>query len=782
MTPDFSLTGGWVESMPQQSSNAPGEAIPPAPSEPNTGQQWDDEFAFPEFLLDRFEPLSRVSGETAQGVVIRARQRLAETAGTDLPADSSREVALKILKSNRAMRSPADRMRFAREITVMSQLDHPNVATVYDGGIRGEHCWYAMQLIDGVHLDEYVRDHAVSPVEKLRLFQDICDGLQAAHERGVIHRDLKPSNILVSPDGRPRLLDFGLAAVLRNEPSSSVPRREVVGNLLHMAPEQAKGDPAGVTTRADVYALGVILYHMLTARHPREFDGQRRADLERAAAEPPCAASQAGVRLDADLCAILDKALAMDPAGRYPNAGAMTEDLDNYLAHRPVTARPHNPWYLVRRFWRRHRPAISAIAAGVMLAITATTYYITSINAERNRTETQRARAVRNAAVAMQQRDLAVNAVRDVVYAVQRSLRKGHAQLRLRRQINDIVGSTLERIPEAVANWQRQTDRLEAAKYIQQGDVETRSQRLDAARKSYNRSLDILERAALADPHNPKLHEDLCIVHARLAHSWLAEGSTDPAEAHIAEASECFQDLKSLLPDSRARRRHVVATRMQLGDLYLARNQADPAREHFRQALRSLAEAGDDFSSEASAKRVMLFLRLGDCDLLDGDAEAAAENYGQALKLSRGQVGDSGHNPAIQHQLGRVLCRNAEAAWARSQIRQCRVFADEAAIGLQEALAADPERADVAVDLASACYWQSKAAGASGDRAAARRYAMKGRDLLTPLLENEQTSGARIGRLAERLDDLAGRDSLPSGEAGLVDPGGYPHLVEKSME
>ncbi len=277
----------------------------------------------------------------AQGIVYKAIQR-----------STDRVVALKVLH---------DRAASSFEVKLVAGLRHPNVVTVYDAGISEGRPYYAMELIDGSPLDRFLSEHAPDTKAKLRLFVKICAGVMHAHQRGVIHRDLKPSNILVEADGEPRVLDFGLAkgvAVGRSGPGASLESEGVfVGTLAYASPEQAAGQVDEIDTRSDVYALGVILYEMLTGRRPYLVPEDRQGALEVITRSEPERPSTKCGELDDDIDCIVRKAMAKDPTERYQSVESLVAEINQYLNGRPIEQKRDRLGYVVRRVASRHRRA-----------------------------------------------------------------------------------------------------------------------------------------------------------------------------------------------------------------------------------------------------------------------------------------------------------------------------------------------------------------------------------------------------------------------------------------
>jgi WD40 repeat protein/predicted Ser/Thr protein kinase len=306
----------------------------------------------------------RVLGEGGMGTVYEAEQ--------DNPR---RTVALKVIRAG--LTSDILLQRFAREAQILGRLHHPGIAPVYDAGVaEGGQPYFAMELIAGVPLDQYAREHALDARGRLELVARVCDAVQHAHERGVIHRDLKPANIMVEASGQPRVLDFGVARAADLGLTAGGGRTEagqLVGTLSYMSPEQASGDPSAIGARGDVYALGVILYELLAQRLPYRLDGLPLPEAARVIREQePSRLGSIDGRLRGDVGTIVAKALEKDPARRYASAGELAADIRRHLSHEPIRARPPSALYQLRKFARRHRALVAAVL-GIGLALAAGT-------------------------------------------------------------------------------------------------------------------------------------------------------------------------------------------------------------------------------------------------------------------------------------------------------------------------------------------------------------------------------------------------------------------------
>jgi serine/threonine protein kinase len=312
-----------------------------------------------------------------------------------------RRVALKVIKPG--MESREVLSRFEAERQAIALMDHPNIARIFDAGVTDSgQPYFVMELVRGIPLTEFCDSHKLDTTERLKLFVTICHAVQHAHQKGVIHRDLKPSNILVSlQDGQPlaKVIDFGVAkAIGQSLSTKTIYTRfaSMIGTPAYMSPEQAEISAVDVDTRSDIYALGVLLYELLTGSPPLAadrlqsvgFDELRRIIREE---EPPrpstristlkndladtVASNQRLVpaalsaTLKRDLDWIVMKALDKDRNRRYSTAGSLAQDVSRFLMHQPVEARPPSTWYRLTKYSRRNKVAITtaSLVAGALI-------------------------------------------------------------------------------------------------------------------------------------------------------------------------------------------------------------------------------------------------------------------------------------------------------------------------------------------------------------------------------------------------------------------------------
>jgi serine/threonine protein kinase len=563
----------------------------PAPEDPVLGQR-----------VGPYRVLSEI-GRGGMGTVYRAIR----------DDDAFRkEVALKIVQGG--LGSEYQRERFRQERQILATLDHPGVARLLDGGATEDGRPYlVMELVAGEPIDVYCARRGLAVRERLALFRQVCAAVQYAHQNLVVHRDLKPSNILVTADGAPKLLDFGIAKLL---PAPGSGGEATVTELraltpYYASPEQVKGEP--ITTASDVYSLGVLLYELLTGRRPFELEGRiadqvmrlichddperpstaaRRAPalardatatLEaRAATLAAAAAEDARLRrareLRGDLDLIVMTALRKEPQRRYGSVQELAEDVRRYLAALPIRARPDTVGYRAGKFVRRHRLGVAAaallvlsLAAGVVATFT-----------QWRRAEAERARAERRFA--------------DVRRLANTLIFEVHDQVQL------LPGATRAR--EAIVR----------------------------------RALEYLDGLAREAADDRTLQRELAAAYERIGD---VQGT--PGHSHLGDSAGALVSQRKALAIREAlgasaddERRELAGSLLKVGDLLRATGSTREALATYRRAF-GLLDGVREGDRRVARQRAAALVRVGRSLLAEGDTPAATSALERAVALYEAQ-------------------------------------------------------------------------------------------------------------------------------------------------
>jgi serine/threonine protein kinase/tetratricopeptide (TPR) repeat protein len=556
--------------------------------------------------------LLRLLGEGGMGVVYLAER-----------TDIGGQVAIKLLRD--AWLSPMRRQRFQIEQLTLAQLNHPSIARIYDANTLEDGTpWFVMEYAEGLPLAEHRKTHPGTLREFLELFRRICEAVQYAHNHAIIHRDLKPSNILVSESGEVKLLDFGIAKQLNQEESQNL--ATITGlrlmTLAYAAPEQLAGGTVGLYT--DVYALGVLLYELVTGRLPRR---AHAGDAENAVDHWPNEKPSAVVRREkpeirrqlskaewADLDVLALKALEPDVVRRYGTAGALARDLSALLEGHPLDARPPEWSYTLSKFVHRNRRGLMAAAAVALLIAATIVFY------------TVRLARARDAAVREAARTLRIQQFTESLFDGGDKSAGPAVDLRavelLDRGRNEAAGLSAD--PAMQADMQETL-----------GGIYQKLGKLDVAEPLLSSALS--ENRQILGPNDPKVARSL----VALGLLRKDQGKFDDAE------SLARQGLAISRRASSATSADVAASLVALGSILEVRGKYDEAKQDFEEALRTQPQPAGD-----SVARAENLLELANITFYQGHYDESAQFNRRALDIDRRLFGEQ--HPAVAEELNNL--------------------------------------------------------------------------------------------------------------------------------
>lgn len=591
-----------------------------------------------------------VLGEGGMGIVYQAEQ-----------SSPRRRVALKVIRGGHFVDEAHIKM-FQREAETLARLKHPNIGAIYESGRTDDgHHFFAMELVRGETLDRYLarRTGSIDPAEldhRLDLFRKICGAVQYAHQRGVIHRDLKPSNVIVTDEhsrsgesasssaevasSTVKILDFGLARITEEDIAmTQITEIGVIkGTLPYMAPEQATGDGEAIDIRTDVYALGVILYEMLTGRRP--YDTARSGILEAVRViceEPPAplTATWSGTRkLDPDVETIVATALEKAPERRYASAAALSEDVGRFLESQPILARPPSAAYQLRKMVTRHRTAFAASVAVVVVLVLSSVVSTSLFFKAKRESERARVEALKSDQVAA--------FMAGMLEGVGPAVAMGRDTTMLR----EILDDTVERVGVDLTN----QPEVEASVRIVLGSTYRDLGELAQAEAQHRRALELALRT------NGEDHRETLVAKNNLAHTLHKRGQYNEAETLYRETVEAMRrtlgnddretltaigNLGLLLEGLEASRIEngdadpsTTGTRARLAEFYSSHGRVEDARGVVSENLEALREAAV-IAAEPGPKNAYAWEALT-CEPADlQDPESALAFALDAVELGR---------------------------------------------------------------------------------------------------------------------------------------------------
>lgn len=495
-----------------------------------------------------------------------------------------RRVAIKFLRDGIAS-SRADLMRFRREADILGRVRHPNIVTIYEAGVASGSQYFVMDYIAGLPLDVHVRDAALSVEETVRLFATICDAVSAAHQHGVLHRDLKPSNIRVDEQGRPHVLDFGLAVDTHGADSSVTITGQFLGSLPWTSPEQAAGDSDKTDVRTDLYALGLILYHMLTERFPYKVVGPSSSVLHAIQNAQPIRPSSFCEEIPYDLEQIILTCLSKERERRYQSVSELSADLRHFLAHEPISARGDSTWYRLTKAVRRH-PRATAVLVGVaaltvLYAVATTVFYRRAVVAESD---------ARASAQEADEAARALEAVYENLLARIANLESSPGTDAMRREL---VAEAYRGLSELVKKkpGSRPTSTSFAATLYRLGDFAAALGERDEALGYFRQAAEIREKLLHDQPENLDLRAELSTTTVRIGDTLKELGDVASGQALYERALAMDQQLAVAASSNAHFFDNLSWSYQRLGLLSRHRGEHEIADSYFREQLAAARRA-----------------------------------------------------------------------------------------------------------------------------------------------------------------------------------------------
>ena len=720
-----------------------------------------------------------VLGRGGMGVVYKARQR-----------GLNRIVALKMILSG-GHASDQELSRFRTEAEAVARIQHPNIVQIYEIGNEGGLPYFSLEFVDGGSLAGQIKGVPQAPRNVARLVHLLAGAVDCAHRAGVIHRDLKPANILMTHDGVPKITDFGLAKRLEEQVGQTY-SGSILGTPGYMSPEQAEGRNEEVGQPADVYALGVILYELVTGRIP--FHAPTALEtLELVRTREPVAPSELQPAIPRDLETICLKCLQKDRRQRYENAGALAEDLRRFLNQEPILARPVSR---AERAWRwcRRNPRLAIMGAAMALVVVAWAVSMSvlawGLKVQTDATgaaladaRAQKELADANAAVAKANEE---KAARGATVAVRRMTQTvGLVQQKVNgRFFSPEAAPELRALRDEVMNQLRQgmlgmakdlegagtTSFSEAATYQLMGDRLKRLGHSEEALKQFRLGRDVAEKVAQEQPDNDKAKANLGVMLMRLG-EMERELNADPRAAldYYEKGRVLRQEVidhphsgdYSVLDDKINLSHYEVG----LGKTELARGDAMAARDHFDKAV-ALRKAWSEALPKLDEGRSYLteaHMWRGTASAYLGDAKNARESLNEAVRLCRELAHKFPDAYWYKADLADVLGRLGDAELQLGKDANAALAYRESLEDLQPALKRVPDETDYQWQLARANERLAGVAERGGDGAAARKAYDEALRVYAELLAIEPNNltwqGAHVRTLAH-----CGKEAEAAGE------------------
>jgi len=646
-----------------------------------------------------------------------------------------KEVAIKLV--NRGMDTDSILRRFMMERQILANLEHANIARLLEGGSTTDGLpYFVMEYVEGEPIDRYCDVRGLTTAERLELFRKVCAALQYAHQNLVVHRDIKPSNILVTAEGVPKLLDFGIAKLLSPDWDAETGERTASIQILmtpaYASPEQLRGQ--AITTTSDVYSLGVVLYELLSGQRPYRMSSLRPEEMaqlilteeperpssigskrkarsktqtaqERTDGKNPQSGARNYKSLVGDLDNIVLKALRKEPQRRYTSVQEFSDDIRRHLEGLPVSASPDTFGYRAGKFVQRHRAGVFAAAAVLVTLLTATG--ITTWQASVARRERDKAEHRFN-----QVRKLANSVLFDYHDGIEKL--PGSTPIR-EKMVKDALEYLDNLSTESTGDPNLQAELATA--YEKVGDVQGNPYganlgNQDGALKSYQKSLTIREALFTGDSKNYKTRSDLARSYEKVGDILWAKGESTESQESYRKALAINADLskKGNLADAASLSRlynRIGETQEQAGDFR-------GGLESHQNELRASTDLVAIEPTNASYQTALLsaYVKIGDIYFQLDDYKQASEHYQQSLPILQQLVANDQTNTNLQRKLSLVLARLALAKMHTGELSESVEYNRQAIQILNQMFSADPNNAqirynltDILSNLAEA-YWR----------------------------------------------------------------------------
>ena len=619
----------------------------------------------------------RVLGHGGMGVVYLARH-----------LSLNRLVALKVIHAG----DPEAMARFRAEAEAVARFHHPNLIQVYEVGEHADLGYLALEYAAGGSLQQKLAGTPQDPRAAALLLEDLALAVDYAHRQGIVHRDLKPANVVLTEEGVPKITDFGLAKLLEHG-ESLTHTGAILGTPSYMAPEQARGHSREITPATDVYALGAILYEMLTG-HPPFKGSSPISTLEQVATQEPIPPGRLQRHAPRDLETISLKCLEKEPKQRYPGGRELADDLRRFLDGRPILARPTPTWTKAWK-WARRKPSTAMALACVVLAVVVlllgSTYYNARLRvAVRNARTAERASEA-SARAALEQRNLALKALDQLVYGVQEKLGAMPATRPLRRGLLDTALTGLDEIARSAEATTPDLSRAVAHQKL--GEIFRQVGRAVEARRQLDQSIGLAERLAAASPRDVAVADCLYAAYYSLGELDLMSGRLDESKSSFRRVVTLAESIARTDPGHVGARRGLIEAYFELGRAHSFGRELASADVWFQKmhdlAERWVAEEPDNVGAKdllASSYR-----KLADQRKLTRDLDAARTGYLKAIALGHETLLADPQNLDYKTHLAIALEDLAGVEARRLSPEEARRLYDESQRLFEELVAADPE-------------------------------------------------------------------------------------------